>query len=170
MFSISIELLEDYTKELERRVRELEEAEIFVGYTEAQGTHYSDMSYVDLITILSNGSSEMNLPARDIFGIAYAQYKPFNKTLKKDLNQYLSNIKGRPKISVQKIGSNFAKGFFQEMNMVFGNESLLQKNSEFTKRLKMIAGVDPDKPLMWTGDLKSNLGYHYDGKLQYTNK
>lgn len=173
MFTLSIVLEEDHLDNLEKRIRELQEAEIEVGYFQEQGNHYSGISYPDLIALHANGSEEMNMPSRDVMGTSFdifnADYAN-EKKLKSNIEKYLSNIKSKSApISVNKLGESWSDSFMDSANAVFGNPLFLAPNSEFTKRLKDLAGVDPDKPLVWTGDLQDNLTYRFNGQLIKNN-
>lgn len=170
MFVLALEELDNYIDELQRRVKELEKADIFVGYDKVQGTHYSGFTYVDLMKYLSTGDSSENLPARPLLDITMGLHQINTRPFKTSLRNFLSNLDSRPKEKIENIGRTFAEGFMRDANYVFGNESMLTPNSPFTKKIKEAAGVDPNAPLVFTGDLQKNLSYFYKGKLIFSNK
>lgn len=170
MFTLTLKELDSYIDELKRRVVQLEKADVFVGYDRVQGTHYSGFTYVDLIGYLSTGDSSKNLPSRPLLDITMGLHEINTIPFKTSLRNFLSNLKSKPKTKIENIGKTFAEGFMRDANYVFGNESLLTPNSTFTKIIKEASGVNPDAPLVWSGDLQENLSYFYNGKLIFSNK
>lgn len=153
--TISIKLLEDHLKELEKRVDQLANEEAFVGVSESQGTHYSGMTYPELGILHANGSSELNIPSRDIAEWSLLTYKGHNK-LKADLKRFLGNLDKRPRITAKQVAQNWAKDFHEHSLTIFGNTNYLQSNAQYTQTLKELDGVSPsDNPLVWTGDYKN---------------
>ncbi len=164
MLTFSINLIEDYTKNLEHRLRELEKTETFVGYKESQGFHASGLTYPDLIALHAAGVPSKNIPSRDIFGVANMEFNPSSKGFKKSLTKYLSGIsKKNPPIKATIIAKKWAESYGDTLLPIFGNTAQLAHNTPYTQTLKARDGVSPaNNPLVWTGELKSSLGYWID--------
>lgn len=160
MINFSLNLLSDNLDQLEKRIKELEKAEAFVGYDDSQGTHEeSGLNYPDLMKILSIGFSPRNLPARPIFTIAKDAYNIKSSPIEKDLNKYFSNIKNnKAPISTDKIGENWASDFGEDVLRMFGSTSHLDDNAQSVQDRKGF-----NAPLVKEGDLRDNLGYSTDG-------
>ena len=160
---IQIKLLDDNFTELEKRIRAVEKTDAFVGYDRNEsGIHEeSKLPYADLIAILSAGVSSKNMPARPIFRYAMKSYDIKASSLRRDLKKYLSNIGSpTPAISLDKVYTNWAKGFSKEVLDIFGENPPLAKNSEETIARK----GGRNTPLVDTEDLKDNLGYSIGDK------
>ena len=154
MLVINFEMFDDAIEELDRRIEELEKEEAFVGVTEAQGQHYSGMTYPELGWLHANGSEEIGIPERNVAEWGLLTYKGHRK-LKKDLKAFLQNLDKRPSISAKQVNSNWARDFQQHSLTIFGNTNYLESNSTFTQMLKEADGVNPaNNPLVWTGDYK----------------
>lgn len=154
MLPITIKLLEDNLRELEKRIDQLEREEAFVGVSEAQGQHYSGMTYPELGILHANGSTELNIPSRDIAEWSLLTYKGHRK-LKADMKQFLQNLDKKPTITAKRVAGNWAKDFHDHSLTIFGNTSYLESNSQYTQTLKSADGVNPpNNPLVWTGDYK----------------
>ena len=153
-----INLIEDNLDQLEKRIKELEKAEAFVGFSKEQGVHKgSGLDYVDLMKILSIGTSR--IPARPIFHMAQHAYNIKSSPIEKDLNKYFSNIKNnKAPISTDKIGENWASDFGEDVLRMFGSTSHLDENAQSVQDRKGF-----NAPLVKEGDLRDNLGYSTDG-------
>lgn len=156
MINLELTMLEDNFDKLEKRLRELEESQSFVGYDRSQGEHGdSELDYVDLIKIHSIGVSSMNIPARPIFDRAYRDYKLQNSQLEKSLKKYFLRIKNKKApISVEEIHEEWVDEFSQDVLQMFGSTSHLEDNKQSTIDEKGF-----NAPLVNTGELRDNLGY-----------
>ncbi len=166
MLTMNITLKKSNMDKLEKRLKALAKMKTKVGYFQEQGEHYSGMTYPELVALHSSGVPSKNIPARPIFEIAYMSYDVNKSTIKKDLTKYLSKIgRSTSPIKVTTIGKNFVNSFSQHMLPIFGDTSKLKSNSPYTQHLKTQAGVEPNNPLVWTGDLRDNLSYKLNNKL-----
>lgn len=160
MINLELTMLEDNFDKLEKRLRELEESQSFVGYDRSQGEYKTDredneLDYVDLIKIHSVGVSSMNIPARPIFDMAYRDYKLQNSQLEKSLKKYFLRIKNnKAPISVEEIHEEWVDEFSQDVLQMFGSTGHLEENAESTQDQKGF-----NAPLVKTGELRDNLGY-----------
>jgi hypothetical protein len=155
---ISFELLEDFTDELEKKLRALEKANIQVGWTEDQ--HYSGMSYADLALLHVNGVPSKNIPSRNPLGVSYYTFAP-SKNFDKEIINFLTGKGG----SVKSVGRQWAEEFTKHTRSIFGDESKLRPNKPSTKMIKLKVGVDPDSPMIFYGDLKDNLSYQINNTV-----
>ncbi len=148
MLAIGIELLEDYTKELERRLKELEKQEVFIGVKAEQGTHQpSGLNYTDLLWIHDIGSSK--LPARPVAEWTLLSFNK-DKTLRDGLKKFLSDIdKPSSPISAKEAVTPFTNAMWRAGYNVFGNLNYLESNAEYTIDRKGF-----NSPLIETGELR----------------
>jgi hypothetical protein len=153
------------------RFKSLEKKRFSVGYFAEQGYHSSGLTYAGLFAIQSFGSSSAGIVARPILDDTIAIYEPLqtNLMLRKQLKVYFSNISSKtPKISVTTLLSKVAGDYVQKTREGFGDISKLASNTPFTQFLKAQAGVKPNNPLIWTGDLRDNLSYRVNGQAIVT--
>jgi len=150
-------------KNLRKRLEALNKAEFSVGYYPENGIHStSGLSYAGLFAIQSFGAPSVKIPPRPILDLEFQLFNPIrtNKKLKKLLTKYLSGInKKNPPVKLSVLLEDIAGDYVQKVRQGFGDTSKLKSNSDFTQRMKEIAGVKGNNPLVWTGDLRDNLSY-----------
>ena len=156
MIELNLFLIDDHLDELERRIKELQKSESFVGYDISQGIHKeSNMPYTNLMALMSAGYSPKNLPARPIMLYAANAYPLEDSSMKKDLTKYFTQIdKSKAPISVTQINENWVNGYAQVALMMFGSTTIFESNASRT-----IAQKGFNAPLVDKGDLRDNLGY-----------
>lgn len=150
-------------KELERRLKKLQRASATVGWFAQSGAHpTADMSYVDLAKLHASGVPSKNIPVRDPLYLAYKKFNIKNSVLKKDLALYLSGLNRAPKISHKKVLTNWAEEFGNSVKDIFGDESQLEPNAEYTQKIKLAEGKDPRAPLVFDGHLRDAITFRID--------
>lgn len=155
MLAIGINLLEDYTKELESRLLELEKQEVFIGVTPEQGTHEpSGLNYTDLLWIHDNGIPDKNIPPRPVAEWSLLTFED-DSSLAKPLKTYLSDLSKKPNISLENVVKPFAYSMWQTGYDVFGNLNYLESNAESTIKKK-----GKNSPLIDTGELRDEWGVY----------
>lgn len=163
-----LKVKKNHIPNLIQRFKELDKAKFKVGYWETQGRHPSGLTYPTLFTILSYGSSSAGIVARPVLDLEFSTFSPLDKNLmlKNKLKLYFSNIKSKtPRITITKMLSAVAGDYVEKTRNSFGDLSKLASNTPFTIYLKQRAGVSPsNNPLVWTGDLRSNLSYSINGQ------
>lgn len=147
-----------YFKNLRKRLIELNNTSLEVGYFPQNGTHEgSGLTYPNLFAIHSFGSKTANIPTRPVLDLNFRLWNPINKNkdLKKMLKKYFSNIKSaKAPIKFSLVLDQVAGSYVQTTRASFGNTSLLAPNATFTIFLK-----GKNTPLIDTGDLRDTLSY-----------
>lgn len=159
MFTIDINLEEDFLPKIEERIRKLAKKDLEVGMFRSQGVHTdSGFSYVSLFKYLSDGNPAKNLPPRSPLQTTVALVPLRASPLKKDLRKYLSNVKGNPPISTDTIVEDLGTFYRDKVRSVFGDSGLLAPKAPSTKR----RSKSPNTPLIETSELASKIAYKVD--------
>ena len=152
MIPMNIELMADYTDNLMKRLKDLEEQEVLIGVTEREGIHQpSGMSYVDMLKLHSAGVPSKNIPSRDVALWSLLTFDD-HKLLKQDLTKYLSNIeKRRAPMAPKDVVKRWSEAMWKQGYDMFGNLNYLEGNAYSTIKKKGF-----DSPLIETGDLRDS--------------
>lgn len=162
-----VKLKNNHLPNLMKRFRDLHKKKFEVGYFMSQGVHPSGLTFSGLFALQSFGSSSAHIPARPVLNQEFEMYTPLkdNPLLRKQLKKYFSNISAKaPTITVTQMLSNVAGDYVHKVRAGFGDTGRLASNAVSTQRLKTAAGVTPNSPLIWDGNLRDNLSYSINGE------
>ena len=162
-----LKIKSNHVSNLLERLKQLQKQSAQIGYFAESGTHPSGLDYPTLYAIHAYGSPSANIPRRDPLGDTFEIWEPLNKDvkLKIDLKTYFSNIKSNtPRIKAQQVVANLMGRYVVKVRDVFGDTGKLESNSAFTQWLKEKNGLEPNSPLIWSGELRDNLSYKINGQ------
>jgi hypothetical protein len=163
---INFKMTKNNFPNLIKRLKELHNSSLDVGYFPENGVHPSGLTYSGLFAIHSFGSTKAHIPARPVLDLNFERYNnpKNNLLLKRLLKQYLSHIDRKtPPIKLSVMLTKVAGDYVQTTRDLFGNTSVLVGNAYST-----IAKKGFDAPLIFQGDLRDNLSYSINGKAVVT--
>ena len=153
MIHVEIDLIEDFTQNLFNRLEALEGEFVDVGVLNNRN-HNSGYGNASIFKYLSEGNPARNLPPRNTLRVAFG-LNPLSKSpMKKQLGEYLSNIKVKSK-DPDRVLEEVGEFYRDRVKAVFGDTALIAEKAPFTKALS----DSPDTPLIETGDLRDEVAY-----------
>lgn len=158
MLKISTIVKKNNIPNLRQRIIDIANQKVFFGYYAAQGTHYSGLSYPELMAIHEFGVHGVGfngagIPPRPVLSITMKIVKAGGaKQVYTPLSKYFGRlgVTSKSEFYLSKIGLNLAT----TAQKLFGKSPPLTPNSSWTTKAKGF-----NKPLVWTGDLKANIAY-----------
>ena len=159
---INIKLMEDYTKELESRLKHLSKDTVEVGvFNQNKHEFSSNFTYADLFAYHSQGDPSRNIPPRDVLlkAFTFSSIKS-DKTFNKELKKYFSNIDQKKRASDALVVLKGLGEFYRNNSYdIFGNTALLESNTYSTQKYKEWLGFKGNNPLVMTGALRNKIAY-----------
>ena len=152
--------MSDNLVELERRMVALQKLDAGVGNTKGNMTHPNfEEGYNSLFWLQHSGSTKAKIPPRPISTISAMTFKG-EDLIRKGLTSYFKDLDKKSTVSAEDALMPFLKGLYEYSYDIFGDNTFLKPNAEYTIKLKN----GRDTPLIDSGDLRAAWGILIDGK------
>lgn len=169
---MAFKLVEDHFDELELRLKVLSKAKVSYGMFDNSQHGDSSWTQVSLFRYLNTGNTKMGLVPRPVLDMSWQFNRISSSPLKKDLKVFLSNInKKKTQKDMDKVLHGVGNYYRDALADLFGKSPPVAANTKFTQEWKKANGYDPSKPLIMTGELRSNISYRIgETEYKYGNK
>jgi len=150
----------DHVAELEKRLKALEKLDAGVGNTKGNMTHETyEEGFNNLFWLQHSGSTKAKIPPRPIATISAMTFKG-EDLIRKGLTSYFKDLDKKGKVNPEDALMPFLKGLYEYSYDIFGDNTFLKPNAEYTIKLKN----GRDTPLIDSGSLRDAWGILIDGK------
>ena len=176
MFKVKFKRKKNHMPNLVKRVKELGQQDVKIGWFKEQGLHKSDspyenrdpLTYTQLASILDWGNRYTGMRGFHYTDIMVAS-NPIkdNRDIKKILKRYFSNIKNsKPRITAKNVMQFIGGEYVQNYRDILGNKGSLRALKPSTIEYKSkIGATDPTAPLVAFGGLRDNVSYKVNGVI-----